>query len=426
MTPLESDLFSGTYADEAVSALLSEQAFVDAMVRFEAALAEAQARAGVIPEAEATSLANALKHLHIPVAELREGTGAAGIPVPALVAAIRARLGDGAAYVHWGVTTHDVMDSATQGLAKGVVKRIADHLGPLCDRLERLADAHRHVPMLGRTWGQHAVPITFGLKAANWLDPVARSARALPAIRDACAVQLGGAAGTLSAMGGRGLATMEALAEILDLAPAAPWHASRDRNLALGGWCAGLCAALARIGADVIVLAASDVGEVRLGAAGGSSTMPQKRNPVAAHALVTLGRHAAADLASLHHAAIHPTERDPTAWALEWHALPRLLAAAGGAARVAREMLVTLEPDAARMRANLDAAPGALAEAASFALAETMPRAEAQALAKRAFAAPDPWAVLAEAAPRIDWAQVRDPANHVGEAAVIVERIVGR
>ena len=417
MTPLESEMYGGLYADPATAALFTDEAEIAAMIRFEAALARVQARLGIIPD---DRLAEALEGARVAPADLREGVAQSGIPVPALVAALRALIGEDAQYLHWGATTQDVMDTALMLRLREAFGLIEARLDTICRRLAALADDHRETVMAARTWLQQATPTVFGLKCAIWLDPLIRQRQRLARLD--FAVQFGGASGALGASAGRGIETMEALAAEFGLSPAMPWNTSRDRLYEIAAWLAATATALGKIGTDLTLLAQSEIGEVRLGSAGGSSTMPQKQNPVGPYALIALARTVPGDFGAMHMP--HAHERDPGAWAAEWLTLPRMACATGAALKIAEETLSGLEPDAARMRANLDAS--ALAEAASFALAAHMPRAEAQALVKAA--AREGGNLIDTLATRtdapVDWDTLRDPARHVGEAGAIIDRVL--
>ncbi|MDH5411743.1 MAG: lyase family protein, partial [Alphaproteobacteria bacterium] len=248
------------------------------------------------------------------------------------------------------------------------------------------------------------------------------------------AVQFGGAVGTLAALDDRGVEVMEALGAELNLVvPAAAWHARRDGLAEFAGWLSLVTGSLGKMAQDLILLAQSEVAEVRPGAGGGSSTMPQKSNPVACEVMVTLARSNATLLSAMHQAAIQEHERGSPGWQLEWLTLPQMAVATGVALNHAITVVETLEVDAARMRANLDASNGLiLAEAASFALAQHMPRPEAQALVKDAcLEVARSGRVLTEIlagrtdAP-VDWAMVADPLNYLGAANALIDRILAR
>jgi len=277
------------------------------------------------------------------------------------------------------------------------------------------------------------VPTAFGLKAAAWLAPLPRHRARLAELKPRLLmVQLGGAAGNLAALGANGITVMEALAGELGLGcPALPWHAQRDMLAELASWLALVTGSLGKLGLDVLLLAQSEVGELREAQGGGSSTMPQKANPVRAEALVTLARRNATLLAGMHQAMPHALERDGAAWQLEWAILPDMAETTAAALAHAGELARTLVVDPARARAVLDAARDLpLAEAASFALAEHLPRAKAQTLVKQA--ARDATAsgrkllevLAARVDANIDWQRIRTQAEHPACTDTLIDRVL--
>src|SRR5690606_16954937 len=207
-------------------------------------------------------------------------------------------------------------------------------LDELIATLGQAAERHADLPMAGRTRSQVATPITFGYRIARWAQPLIELRSALPGLRDRVArVQFGGAVGTNAAVAPHGPAIIAALAEELSLGDGPAWHTDRSALGALAGWCASLTAALARMAGDLILMGRSESSEATAGTGGGSSTMPQKANPVAAESMVALARFAAALTTPMHLAAIHAEERDGAAWAVEWLTLPQSIAAAGACLR---------------------------------------------------------------------------------------------
>lgn len=427
LTPLSSALWGGVYGDAEAGALFSDAAELAAMVRFEAALAEVQGALGVIPETAAAEISARLAGWVPEAADLAAGTAAAGVPVPALVEALRARIGGAAAsWVHWGATSQDVVDTALMLRLAALSGVLEGRLGAVVAGLADAARRFRDLPMAGRTRSQIATPITFGLRVAGWLGAFLDLRDELPALRAGLRVQLGGASGSLSAMP-RGLEVADALAARLGLAPSAPWQTDRGRLVAFGAWCARAAGAAGKMAGDVILMGRSEIGEARAGPGGGSSTMPQKANPVGAEATVALSRLAAGLLAPLAGAMAQAEERDAAGWAVEWMVLPQLCVAAAAALRNAGLMAEALEADGAAMARNLGLGGGAaLAEAASFALAAHMPRAEAQALVKQAARSGRPLAEALAAltdAP-VDWAGLG--AGETRAAAAVVDRVLAR
>jgi 3-carboxy-cis,cis-muconate cycloisomerase len=267
---------------------------------------------------------------------------------------------------------------------------------------------------------------------AQWLLPLLRAKERIEQLKPhLLVVQLGRATGTMSAFGPRALELTEVLAEALELGPADPWHAARDRFEELAGWLAMLANALGKIGLDAMIPAQSEIAEIRFEGAGGSSTLPQKHNPVAAETLVSLARHAALMAGGMHQAALAMNERDGVAWSLEWLCLPGLILATGSALERAGQVTKTLQMDAACMRHNLDSMQGlVLAEAATFALAKHVSRPEADQAVKKAVeltmqrgghllghpAAMGDWPV--------EWSRVRDPLSTLSTARQMAERVL--
>lgn len=433
MTPVPQGIFTALLADAEAAALLDDAAQARAMVAVEAALARVEARQGVIPAAHGEAIVAALAGFEPDLADLARGTASAGVPVPALVAQLRRRVGPPAGdFVHWGATSQDIVDTALVLLLREILGVLGSRLDALAAALAGLAEAHAATPMIGRTRFQQAVPTTFGLKAAGWLAPLQRHRRRLAELEPRLLlVQLGGAAGNLAALGDKGVAVMEGLARELGLGcPAMPWHSQRDGPAELASWLALVTGSLGKLGQDVLLLAQNEVGEAREAAGGGSSTMPQKSNPILSEALVTLARRNAALVGAMHEAMLHAHERDGAAWALEWTVLPEMISGTAAALAHAGTLVRTLVVDPAAMRRTLDAAHGLhLAEAASFVLAAHEGRARAQEMVKAACRTAlaesrDLLDVLKAAAPAIDWTAIRDAAERPPAAAELIRRVL--
>ena len=297
LRPSNSILFGGLLSDGEIAPLFDDAEQLRRMLRVEAALARVEGRLGVIPAGAAETIAHAAERLRPDPAKLATATASDGVPVPALVAALREAVpAEARGFVHWGATSQDIVDTALVLAIKEALLVLEGRLRSLSDALAGLADRHRRTVMPGRTRFQPAVPITFGAKVAGWLAPLLRDLRRLAEMRPRLLVaSLGGAAGTLSALGGEGAAVERGLADELDLGVAtAPWHAARDGFAELASWLALVTGTLGKIGEDVILLAQPEIGELALGTGGGSSTMPQKSNPVGPEMLVALARFNAA------------------------------------------------------------------------------------------------------------------------------------
>lgn len=394
MTAFASDLMAGLLGDPEIAALIDDRAAIRAMLRVEAALAEAGAEAGVIPRRSAEAIMAAAGRLEIAPAELAAGMARDGVPVPALVARLRDALPeDIRGHVHFGASSQDIVDTAMVLTSREALAVLRARLAALVDGLAALAALHARDLVAGRTRHQLATPTTFGLIVAGWALPLARHVERIDALGPRFALlSLGGSSGNLAALGAAGPEVEARMAAALGLGlPDLPWHAARDGVAELGSVLALVAGTLGKIGADLLVLAQDEVAEARPGAGGGSSTMPHKANPVAAELLVTLARVAGERAAALMAAVVTTNERDGSAWTSEWIALPDLFAATGAATRIAADMLAGLQVDREAMAARVLAAPGRLhSEPAVFALAAVMPRGPAEAhvaaAAKRAAA----------------------------------------
>jgi 3-carboxy-cis,cis-muconate cycloisomerase len=387
---LDSELLGPLFATDAMRAVFSDRARLAAMLRAESALARAQARFGLAPETLASAI-EAIDPATLDIGALGRSTALAGVPVIPFLKAVEGTLPPelGQAF-HRGATTQDILDTALMLQMREAFDLVAGELAAILPALSGLAKAHRTTPCAGRTYGQHAAPVTFGFKVAVWLVGIAEVAAQLPALKDrVLTASLGGPVGTLAGLGESGPAVLDAFADELQLrAPPLAWHTNRARMAETGSWLAMLVGALAKMASDVVHLASTEVGEIaepHVPGRGGSSAMPHKRNPIGA--TVILAAHAAAKghVVTLLDGMAAAHERPAGAWHAEWHALPPLFGLASGALREARRLAEDLVVDADRMRANLDATGGLLfADAAAAALAPFLGRGAAHAAVERA------------------------------------------
>ena len=387
---LDSALVGPLFAAAPMRAVFSDTARLAAMLRSEAALARAQARLGFVPEALGAAL-EAIRPQDLDLAALGAATGVAGVPTIPFVKAVQAGLpGELEVHFHKGATTQDILDTALLLQISEALALIAAELAAILAGLARLAAAHRTTPCVGRSYGQHAAPISFGYKAAIWCAGIAEVAAGLPALRKiALTASLGWPVGTLAALGENGPAVAQAFADELGLrAPMISWHTRRARAAETGAWLAILIGALAKMAGDVAHLASTEVGEVtepHVPGRGGSSAMPHKRNPVGATIILAAHGAAPGHVATLLTAMAAAHERPAGAWHAEWHALPQLFGLASGALREARALAEGLVADPARMRHNLEATRGLLfADAAAARLAPRLGREAAHALVEHA------------------------------------------
>jgi 3-carboxy-cis,cis-muconate cycloisomerase len=328
--------FAALFVPDALREAVSDRAWFDAMVEAERALARA---AGRDVELDASQL---------DIASLLEQGRAVGNPVEPLVRALRERSPD----IHRGATSQDILDTAAMLVARRGVELVTGEVRGAEAASASLARAYRSTPMAARTILQQAVPTTFGYVAAQWTVALRDAASSLEAV--SLPAQLGGAAGTLAAFGDDGRAIKSRYAAELGLVdPQLPWHTTRTPVTEVASALDRAAQAAAKIGLDVVLLAQTEVGELREATGGGSSTMPHKHNPARAVAARASARGAHAQASLLTATADYELQRAAGAWQAEWNALSELLALTGGSAAAIRTSLEILEVDAERMRANM-------------------------------------------------------------------------
>lgn len=369
--------------------VFSDRALVQRMLDFEAALARAEAGAGIIPQTAAEAIASKCRVDLVDLAELSRDTASAGTPVIPLVRMLTDRVkGEARKFVHWSATSQDVVDTAMMLQMRDGLDLIIHRLLDIAAVCASLANRYRHTPMAGRTLLQHAVPITFGLKAARWLALATRLIERLRSVRErALVVQFGGAAGTLAPLGNEGVRVIELLARELGLAaPDLPWHTERDRIGEIAATLGIVATGMAKVATDLVLLAQTEVGEVSTtGAAEGrSSTMPQKRNPVEATAALACAHLATGLVMTLLAAGVQEHERGVGGWQAEWEATPELFQRTSGAVHWVHRAVQGLQVDTDRMHANLALTHGLImAEALTMALAPHVGREAAYRIVSR-------------------------------------------
>ncbi|HYV39403.1 MAG TPA: 3-carboxy-cis,cis-muconate cycloisomerase [Gemmataceae bacterium] len=386
-----SDPRDSLFSSPEMAAIFSAEAHVRQMLAFEAALARAEARAGVIPQEAVTAIVASCRVEFFDVGELYREAALAGTPAIPLVRLLTTRSGPEAGkFVHWGATSQDVIDTATMlQMREGLDLLVAGLLG-VCQACAALAGQYRNTLMAGRTLLQQALPITFGLKAARWLAMTMRQVRALrDCSKRSIALQFGGAVGTLAALGDAGLRVAELLAEELGLTlPDLPYPAERDRIATIAAALGVTAGAMTKIASDISLLAQTEIGEVAEAAAsgkGGSSAMPHKRNPVDAVNAQAAARLAIGVVPVILSAMANEHERAAGGWQAEWVAVPDLFRFTAGTVERVRSALTGLQVNPERMLANLDQCGGLLmAEALTMALAPALGRPEAQRVVQEA------------------------------------------
>ncbi|XLE11901.1 3-carboxy-cis,cis-muconate cycloisomerase [Streptomyces sp. Pv4-95] len=463
-------LLTPSGAGSAAADATGDAAYLRAMLDAEAALTRAQAALGLAPREAATAVTEAAA-APFDAGDLALRARSSGNPVVPLVADLTAAVADrdprAAAYVHRGATSQDILDTATMLVCARALDTVLADLTRTAAALRRTAAAHRDTPMAGRTLTQHAVPTTFGLKAAGWRALVLDAHDRLAAVRGALPAQLGGAAGTLAAfhafaeadgvdgngteangsaaegapdLGGRLLAAYAAETGLAE--PALPWHTLRTPVADLAGALAFTAGALGKMAADVLTLNRTEIGEVLEGSGGGSSAMPHKDNPVRATLIAAAARQVPAQAAVLHGALAAEDERPAGAWHAEWQPLREALRLVGGAARDAAELTAGLRVFPDRMRQNLDATGGLITtERLAAALTALTGRGEARRILDRAArrtaqdgvdlydalqAALAEHPAAASALPEDRLRRLLDPTDYPGSAARLVDRALAR
>ncbi|MEL6642923.1 MAG: lyase family protein [Pseudomonadota bacterium] len=386
-SPLDSAIYGELLSDREIAALFTDSAEVRAMQIVEGTLAKVQGALGMIPKDSADAIHRASLEVQIDPAALATATVANAVPVPALIAAFRKEMGapEHAQYVHWAATSQDIMDTALALRLRQALDLIEARLVGVLHGLGTLAQTHAELPMAARTYGQHATVTSFGAQVAEWGRPLLGMHAGLAEVCLACTrVSLSGAGGTSSAMGPQAARVRTELAQALNLGdPGASWHSARGGVAGLAAWLTGVTGVLGKMGDDLHLMAQSGIEEILVGDTGGSSTMPHKSNPVQPAVLVAIARQMVGLNTVMQGAMVHRQQRDASAWMTEWMSLPQMCVLAGRALAVARTLAEGLAPNADRMRAQIDGSDGLIfAEAATFALAQSMPRPEAQEIVK--------------------------------------------
>ena len=433
-------LFRPLFVPDAFRGATGGRAWLQAMLDAEAALAIAEARAGVIPTEAAEAIADCCDADRFDPEEIGRAGQAAGNPVPPLVRALTESVpGNAAGHVHKGATSQDILDTTAMLVSRRALDLILTEVDGIAVACARLAEEHRETLMAGRTLLQQALPTTFGLKAAGWLVAVLEARKRLRTVRESSlAVQLGGAAGTLASLGTVGIQVLEEFAKELDLdEPVVPWHTARLRIVEIGNSLALSVGVIDKMALDIVLMAQTEVGEVAEpsdGGRGGSSTLPHKRNPVGAILASASARRVQSLAGTLQAAMAQEHERAAGGWHAEWEALTDILALTGGATSEMRRVMEGLRVYPDRMRENLDRTGGLLlAESVTTILAEHIGRLEAhelvQAASQRTLDGSGPLGEELLKAPRVsehlsseDITVALDPGHYLGSAGEFIDR----
>ncbi len=441
VSAIDSPIYGRSFADDEMRAIFSSDAFIARCVETEVALAQVQARLGMIPKEAAEGISAAATSCTFDAEKLRDETEIVGYPILPIVEQLAEHAGDSGRFLHWGATTQDIMDTATVLQMRAGVSLVSTRVERVRKALAVLAEAHRDTPMAGRTHLQHALPITFGYKAAVWLSSLDRHAERLQQLAPRLlVVEFSGASGTLASLGDRGLEVQAGLAEELDLGqPAITWHSARDAVAEAVQLLALISGSLAKIAFDISVMMTTELGEVSepfVRHRGASSTMPQKQNPVSCELILAASKLVRNHATSMLDAMVHDFERATGPWHLEWSAVPEAFALTSGALAQAEFMLGGLQVNSANMARNLGHSQGLIvAEAVMMALAPHTGRKEAHdivylgcrrtveeggSLLDALCAMPEVVDVLGRDA----LARLTDPANYLGCAPAMVDRLL--
>ncbi|KPB13320.1 3-carboxy-cis [Pseudomonas savastanoi] len=442
---MSNQLFDAYFMQPEMREIFSDEGRVQCMLDFEAALARAQARVGLIPPEVVADIELSCDARLFDFDALAIAIGSAGnsaIPlVKALGKQIAARSAEAERYVHMGATSQDVMDSGLILQLRRAIVLLERDLTLLADAMAEQAQRHAGTPLAGRTWLQQATPVTLGMKIAGWLGAVTRHRQRLNEIKPRLlCLQFGGASGSLAALGDQAFSVAEALAGELQLAlPEQPWHTQRDRLVEFAGLLGLIAGSLGKLGRDVSLLMQTEVGEVFEPSApgkGGSSTMPHKRNPVGAAVMISTATRAPGLVATMLAAMPQEHERSLGLWHAEWETLPELCCLVSGSLQQALQVLPGLQVDAERMASNLQSTKGlVLAEAVSIALAQRIGRDAAHHLVEQCCRrAVEQGAHLRQVlgeTPQVseqfssdELDRLLDPAHYLGQARQWVERAV--
>lgn len=441
---IDSALFKDMFGTESMRSIFSDEGLLQRYLDIEVALARVQARLGMIPREAVDEIARKATIDNLDMTELKKQTELVGRAIFPLVQQLaKACDGDAGGYVHWGAATPDIMDT-------GAVLQIRDGLAVIEADLMRLesvltglATLHRATVMIGRTNGQHALPITFGYKVAVWLDEMHRHLQRLREMRErVLVVQFGGAVGTLASQGGRGLELLAALAQELRLGqPAITWHTARDRICEVVLLLGMISATLGKVANEMWLLTKTEIAELAepfTHGRGASSTMPQKRNPRYSEAVIGISKMVRQYAAMALDSMVQEHERAGGPWIVQWSALPQAFVLTSGALHQSIVMLEGMFVDKERMRANAMLTQGmTAAEAVMMELAPHIGRQHAHELVYSACRDAkgnnrtllDSLAALPEVTkhlPRAQLAKMIEPEYYLGHAVEFVDRVLAQ
>lgn len=439
--PADNPILGTLYGSDAMRSVFDESAYFQRMLDVEAALARAQARLGIIPSDAAEAITRAAKFENLSVEDLAANARNVGYPVVGLVAGLSRAAGSAGGWTHWGATTQDIMDTAVVLQMRQGLTLIRTSLRGIVAALAAKAERHRRTVMAGRTHLQQALPTTLGLKCAVWAQPFVNHIHRLDTLRPRVEqVSFAGAAGTLASLGDQGIAVMEELAAELELAaPVVPWHVNHDGFAEAVAFLGLVCGSLAKFATDIILLAQTEVGEVAepyVAGRGSSSTMPQKRNPIASEFILAATRAVHGLVPVMLGAMAADHERATGPWQSELLALPQAFVLTHGALQHASTIAEGMIVDPHRMRQNLDITHGLIvSEAVMMGLAPHLGRGEAHHVVKHAcdtalaenISLTDALAREPSVSSHLDRLAIErltDPAHYLGSSDAFIDRVL--
>lgn len=419
-------MYSQYLSDSKIQSLVDGTAVLNKMVLVEIALAKVQAKQGIIPKEASKEITKKLKHFAPPVEDLAQGTLQNGIPTISLLALAKKNLSAPTKdYLHFGATSQDIIDTATILVIKDVVKEFENRLLKIIKKLTSLSRKHEQTYMVARTRTQQAIPMSFGLKVHNWVQPLQRHLDRCKEMKSRLlVVQFGGAGGNLAALDDRGWETAQLLANELKLNFSGIWHNQRDNIAEFSNWMSLVAGSFGKMAQDILLLSQTEIGAIEEQKKGGgkSSTMPHKNNPVLSEAIVALARFSIQLSANNTNAMLHAHERDTSAWALEWLTLPQMMISIGTILNHSWIISKNIQVNKKRMQANLEMLNGLIfSEQATFILCQFMTKKEAKVKVNQACQLVEDKGIhLAEALKRvlpdmtIAWKEVLQAKNYQG------------
>jgi len=444
-----SQLYASLFYQKDVTDIFSDSSLIAYMIQVEVALAQAQAQVGVIPQNAANTIAQVAEHAldKFDFSALAVATGLAGniaIPfVKQLTAIVKDIDEDASRYVHWGATSQDILDTACILQCRDALNMVEGQLQQCYATALQQAKQYRHQVMIGRTWLQQALPITLGHKLARWASAFKRDLDRIQAMKSrVLTAQLGGAVGSLASLQDQGSLVVSAFAKQLNLTvPTSTWHGERDRIVEIAsvlGMIVGNTGKMARDWSLMMQTEIAEVFEPSGAGRGGSSTMPHKRNPVAAASILAAANRVPALMSSIYQSMVQEHERSLGAWHAEWLALPEIFQLCAGSLQRAIEVFEGLEVQTDNMCRNLECTQGLImAEALMMSLAPKLGRLNAhhvvEAACKQAVAEQRHLLDVAQNHPEIlavfnseQLSQIFNPQNYLGNTQQQIDAVLQR